>query len=418
MNDVFANAQRARFGQSSEKNTYVLQKQLGLLNEAEREQNHKAAEPTEETFTVNAHQRSMKRGLGELTQNLLVKEGEFILPKSKSEFTVTNLAAIGELEDAYALYENAAALYLDSIQAYRAAHPNGIPDINLICRKEFRELVNNYYNSHLYLFTSEYRNLYTTTEILFHLAPLYLTPSREAPTTLVLKRHTFAHFLQSLELGAAIKIHNRKKYERDCLSIEEILALIDARITRFVAISEVPAPFETSQKTSTELIIYHSLNTISCRIKGHEIVPGKKVVSLVANPKQSISLPIHICKRCHKEFIGEQTYRVFTKEYGRLLIKPSADCTNGSLEYDCFPPESKLHMLGYNVREGELSENERQLLLLRLLNNNCISYFEACRDIEQAIRLFSGRPKYENSILKWKKDLKFLGDYIKENPDL
>ena len=70
MNEVFANAQRARFGQSSEKNTYVLQEQLGLFDEAEQEQNHKAADPTEETFTVNAHQRSQ----GELTKNLPVKE--------------------------------------------------------------------------------------------------------------------------------------------------------------------------------------------------------------------------------------------------------------------------------------------------------------------------------------------------------
>ena len=47
--------ERARFGQSSEKNTYVLQEQLGLFNETE---------PTEETFTVNAYQRSKKRSQG------------------------------------------------------------------------------------------------------------------------------------------------------------------------------------------------------------------------------------------------------------------------------------------------------------------------------------------------------------------
>ena len=74
MNEVFANAQRARFGQSSEKNTYVLQEQLGLFNEADATQNHKAAEPTEETFTVNAHPRSKKRSLGELPRALPVKE--------------------------------------------------------------------------------------------------------------------------------------------------------------------------------------------------------------------------------------------------------------------------------------------------------------------------------------------------------
>ena len=39
MNEVFANAQRARFGQSSEKAAYVLgADQISLFNEAEKEQ--------------------------------------------------------------------------------------------------------------------------------------------------------------------------------------------------------------------------------------------------------------------------------------------------------------------------------------------------------------------------------------------
>ena len=38
MNEVFANAQRARFGQSSEKNSYVLHDQASFFNEAEKEQ--------------------------------------------------------------------------------------------------------------------------------------------------------------------------------------------------------------------------------------------------------------------------------------------------------------------------------------------------------------------------------------------
>lgn len=44
MNDVFANAQRARFGQSSEKNSYVLHDQASFFNEAEKEQAPKAEE--------------------------------------------------------------------------------------------------------------------------------------------------------------------------------------------------------------------------------------------------------------------------------------------------------------------------------------------------------------------------------------
>ena len=72
MNEVFANAQRARFGQSSEKASYVLSAdQISLFNEAEKEQDHKAAEPTPETFTVKAHARKQKRTLEEMTAELL-----------------------------------------------------------------------------------------------------------------------------------------------------------------------------------------------------------------------------------------------------------------------------------------------------------------------------------------------------------
>ena len=84
MNEVFANAQRARFGQSSEKTSYVLSEdQICLFNEAEKEQDHKAVEPTEDTFTVKAHARKKKRTLDEMTANLPEKEILLELPESQ-----------------------------------------------------------------------------------------------------------------------------------------------------------------------------------------------------------------------------------------------------------------------------------------------------------------------------------------------
>lgn len=77
MNELLLNAQRARFGQSSEKRTYVMSdeaEQLALFNEAEVEQDVKAAEPTEETFTVAAHTRKKKRTVEELAKELPVEE--------------------------------------------------------------------------------------------------------------------------------------------------------------------------------------------------------------------------------------------------------------------------------------------------------------------------------------------------------
>ena len=84
MNEVFLNAQRARFGQSSEKSKYVLgQDQLTLFNEAEAEQDPKAAEPTEETFTVAVHTRKKKRTLDEKLADLPVEEILLELPEDQ-----------------------------------------------------------------------------------------------------------------------------------------------------------------------------------------------------------------------------------------------------------------------------------------------------------------------------------------------
>ncbi len=84
MNELLLNAQRARFGQSSEKREYVMPQQLGLFNEAESEQDHRAPEPTEETLTtVKEHKRKPKRTVDELTEGLPIKEVVLELPEDE-----------------------------------------------------------------------------------------------------------------------------------------------------------------------------------------------------------------------------------------------------------------------------------------------------------------------------------------------
>ncbi len=76
MNELLLNAQRARFGQSSEKKAYVMEdgEQLRMFNEAETVQDVKAEEPTVEDVTVAAHKRRKKRSYEELTEDLPVEE--------------------------------------------------------------------------------------------------------------------------------------------------------------------------------------------------------------------------------------------------------------------------------------------------------------------------------------------------------
>ena len=83
MNEILLNAQRARFGRSSEKNSYVLSEQVSLFNEVEQEQNHKAIEPTADTIFVPAHERKKKRTQAEMLNDLPEEEVLLELPEEQ-----------------------------------------------------------------------------------------------------------------------------------------------------------------------------------------------------------------------------------------------------------------------------------------------------------------------------------------------
>ena len=83
MNEVFANAQRVRFGQSSEKNSYVLHDQASFFNEVEKEQAPKAEEPTPDTILVPQYERKKKRSQAEMLNGLPEEEVLLELPEDQ-----------------------------------------------------------------------------------------------------------------------------------------------------------------------------------------------------------------------------------------------------------------------------------------------------------------------------------------------
>ena len=61
-----------------------------------------------------------------------------------------------------------------------------------------------------------------------------------------------------------------------------------------------------------------------------------------------------------------------------------------------------------------MTETERRSLLVTFLTTNTFSHFEICRDIENAIRIFDGQARFVNAVSKWKSDLMFIGEFVKE----
>ena len=83
MNEILVNMQRARFGQSSEKQKYVSPDQLSVFNEAESEQDPKAPEPDEKTIIVPEHKRKPKKSLEDKIKELPSEDVIIDLPENE-----------------------------------------------------------------------------------------------------------------------------------------------------------------------------------------------------------------------------------------------------------------------------------------------------------------------------------------------
>ena len=83
MNEILVNMQRARFGQSSEKQKYVSPDQLSMFNEAEAGQDPKAPEPDEKTIIVPEHKRKPKRPLADRMAELPSEDVILELPEDE-----------------------------------------------------------------------------------------------------------------------------------------------------------------------------------------------------------------------------------------------------------------------------------------------------------------------------------------------
>ena len=84
MNEILVNMQRARFGQSSEKQKYVSPDQLSVFNEAELEQDPKAPEPDEKTIIVPEHKRKPKKSLEDKIKELPSEDVILELPEEEA----------------------------------------------------------------------------------------------------------------------------------------------------------------------------------------------------------------------------------------------------------------------------------------------------------------------------------------------
>lgn len=331
-----------------------------------------------------------------------------------------NLALFGALDDAYNAYVQIQELHeqvcSENIRQNSGHFTLSRDKIHYICLSRYKKILNVFYSKHFRIFSEQFYFKFVNTDGLEYVRFCEYVKSKDPKKGFYrLKDISFKSFLFCLEKIAVTQIAN-KLMKNDFLPIWDN---VDSWIRYCAATTwiqrRVDFENEADVPSAPDLIVFKTLNTVSCRLNNHEVIPEICLIPMIKNKKRAIKVPAHKCKTCGRLFIGEITYKIYNNEYGFLFFRKRSDDTEGNT-FLRFAEESKLHSYGYNVIDGELSEKQRRDIIIRVLESGEMTYLEICRDIENAISIFNYNKNFILAITKWKSDLEFLGNYILDNP--
>lgn len=211
-------------------------------------------------------------------------------------------------------------------------------------------------------------------------------------------------------------IHEKIKKTNPSYTIFQARKDVDDRIQARMKMrhNECKVPNNNSYPpTDTPLFLYDTLNNIGCKRNKHDLIPEKYYARHI-DGKSTVVLPVHYCKTCNRYLCGNVSFSLFKELFGKFIV-----------ETRVLPPgidmglqlqgESKLHRLGYNVINGNLTCTERKNILISALESKKLSFFEIISTIEQNIRTFENNYRMHNAVEKWRNDLVFISEYILKN---
>lgn len=323
-----------------------------------------------------------------------------------------NLAYIGALDDFYDLYCSISDSYDNEVKQYtdengRSPAPWTIDDR---MRTRVRKLCRPILEQYSYLFVDPPR-LVRANAFGFQQFRMYYHDAR-ASTPGTFKKNTFRRFLIELYWSIVYALFRREKELNPNCTINIVSINVNGHIKSEIQkrMHRIQEENINSPITEAPLYVFERLSSTSCYRYNHPVEPDVFIGNKVSDGEKN-ALPVHRCNVCNKYFIGNITLRLYEKKFGKALLQRiPAECDRTA--FSKFRLESKLHQLGYDVVDGHLSDAERQQLLEVLIKSGKISYLEVCSTIEQNISLFERSPRHQLAILKWKKDLKFIGDSI------
>ena len=363
------------------------------------------------------------------------------------KLTEKNLSAWGMLDEMYSLYVRVLNSQKEAVDEFiRNGHHDRFPitnenlwrfdwyywDCNFLKQHRFqtRKLIGDFLNKYRFIFTNRFDNLFPTNDII---KAFFLY--RSWVENYFVKRgewDSFDIFLRKIERLIVFVLMDRYLCNGEERNFNKVHYEMKANIHSYMLeagytftptgeyISLLPYKGDTNEIHKFRrpfFRVFKALHLITCCLNNHEI-ENEVVAVKTCSDSQVVRLPVHRCKTCGRLFLGQQTLEVYEQKYGQLDFDFRYDnnwldgCTiTDSYDYE-HNGESKLHQLGYNVIENYYTEEKRHEILVNLLENGKITYFEICRDIEHAIRIFTNVATHQEAVRKWKEDLLFIGDYV------
>lgn len=375
---------------------------------------------TAENVELNEHIKMMPDIEFKANEDLMsVKELGISISK-KCALTSKNLALLGALDDFYALYFK----IFDELMQEMIEHTkfkmekkgevyDGRIDfyLNDEMKRRVRRHFNPVLNKNVNLFTNEYES-FRANKGEFRNFQYFFAQGGQY------RRATFQEFCQSIEWIYIDTIYKWKQQINPNIRLDNVENDVNTRLQILAAMREKEILnkkcFEEQGIDDETLYLVRALPMMRCYQEKHEII-AKRFCAKILNGGGVVILPTHYCTECKKFFIGDKTLAEYEKQFGKILVRTQRYLTQEkeASAFDGFNPESRLHQYGYNVKANELTELERQRILIALIKSGQITYYEICQTIEQCINLFQSQTKYAQAVKKWEKDLKFIGDYIK-----
>lgn len=176
-------------------------------------------------------------------------------------------------------------------------------------------------------------------------------------------------------------------------------------------------PIETIIKTKelkyTDVIV--SSQTISCKIRGHSLIPYNGIVQLLLPDGEVTTYTIYTgyCKYCN-------TYHVFSNDFRKMLEFGTPLC---SVEYENrldkqeesrfrYKSQSILNAMGYTVNANSVLESEeRHKILTTAIDGGLIDLHDTIDFLHWLVNTRKTRKSYSAAVKKWEKDIEFLENY-------